>query len=183
MELEELKKQSIEIVDLKSQIEVLQKVVLTLQTEHNSLKTQVEQFLTDTVDHSKVQENTINDSVVHSQDVTVSLKEKNCSIDEYSQFTINFTFDVMNNTNKSIKGVQGTATFSDMFGVKILDLNCDFTGQTIAVNSSILVSNLVMNCNQFIDDHMKLYNTNTTDLLFNYKATAVVFTDGTVNSY
>jgi len=92
---------------------------------------------------------------------------------------VEFEFTLTNKTAKDIKGIQGVLTIKDMFGADIISINCDFTGNTIPANSSISVSDLGMDINEFMDDHVKLYNENYSDLIFGYGVTNIVYTDGT----
>lgn len=92
---------------------------------------------------------------------------------------VEFSFEVYNHTSKDIKGVQGVLTIKDLFGVDILSSSLDFTGQTISANGSIVVSGMGIDINQFMDEHVKLYNTNFDDLNFEYKVTSIVYSDGT----
>ena len=55
---------------------------------------------------------------------------------------------------------------------------CDFTGNTIDPGASYRESELSYECNQFIDDDMKLFNTRFEDLQFIYEVTSIVFSDG-----
>lgn len=91
---------------------------------------------------------------------------------------VNMIFEVTNNSDKDIKGVQGVLTVYDLFGVEIISINCDFTGKTIKSGDTITVSDLRYECNDFIDSDMKLYNTNYSDLKWAYKVTSIVYTDG-----
>lgn len=91
---------------------------------------------------------------------------------------VNFVFDVKNNSNKSIKGVQGKAIFKDQFGEEIKTIGCDFNGHTIKPGKTLKVSDLCLECNEFLDDDMELYSTKYKDLKFEYKVTKIVFSDG-----
>ena len=95
---------------------------------------------------------------------------------------VNMVFEVTNNTDKDIQGVQGVLTAYDLFGVKIISMNCDFTGKTIKSGETITVSDLSYECNDFIDSDMKLYNTNYSDLKWEYKVKSIVYTDGSTIS-
>jgi hypothetical protein len=86
---------------------------------------------------------------------------------------------VSNKTSKSIKGIQGVLTIKDLFGVKIISLNCDFTGQTIAGNSKVTYEGIGFDINQFKNDHVKVYNEDFEDLIFEYEVTKIVYSDGT----
>lgn len=94
---------------------------------------------------------------------------------------IEFTFDVMNRTDKVIKGVQGKLTVCDLFGEEILTISCDFTGNSIPAGNSITVDDLEMEINQFMDSHVKFYNTDFSDLKFEYEVTNIVYDDGSRN--
>lgn len=112
--------------------------------------------------------------------VTVTSKtnlEKDWSMGRYSD-AVEFSFEVKNRTDNTIKGVQGVLMIYDLFGVEILSINCDFTGNSIAPNSSITVSDLGMEINEFIDSHTKLYNTDFSDLQFEYEIKSIVYDDG-----
>lgn len=114
--------------------------------------------------------------------VKVSLKDKSVTpknIDNwiFSNY-VNFVFTVKNNSNKAIKGVQGTAVFKDQFGEEILTMGCDFNGYTLKSGAVRKVTDLVYECNEFMDEDMKLYSTKYKDLKFEYKVTKIVFSDG-----
>lgn len=114
--------------------------------------------------------------------VTVTVTNKinlpqNTSAGRYSDI-IELTFDVMNMADKAIKGIQGKLTICDLFGEEILIMNCDFTGNTIPANGSITVEDLGMDINPFIDEHVKVYNTDFSDLNFSYEVSNIVYEDG-----
>lgn len=118
-----------------------------------------------------------------NQKVTVKVTDKknleeNWDAGRYSP-RVEFSFRVFNNTSKDIKGVQGILTVKDLFGVDIMSSTLDFTGETIKANGSIAVSGMGMDINQFMDDHVKLYTTDFSDLKFEYEVTAIVYTNGT----
>ena len=71
-----------------------------------------------------------------------------------------------NITSKSIKGIQGVLTIKDLFGEKIISLNCDFTGKIIPTNDNRTYEGIGFDINQFMDDHIKVYNENFEDLIF-----------------
>lgn len=95
---------------------------------------------------------------------------------------VNMVFEVTNNTDKDIQGIQGVLTAYDLFGVEIISINCDFTGKTIKSGETITISDLRYECNDFIDSDMKLYNTNYSDLKWEYKVKSIVYTDGSTIS-
>ncbi len=92
---------------------------------------------------------------------------------------VTFDFNVTNNSNTAIKGVEGILTINDLFDKKIMSVGCDFTGKTIGVGSNVNFNNMVFECNRFSDEDTKLFATGYSDLKFTYNVTKIVFTDGT----
>lgn len=92
---------------------------------------------------------------------------------------VNFGFEITNNSGKDIKGIEGALTVKDLFGKEILTMGCDFTGNTIKKGEKYINSDLSFECNEFIDSHMQLFNTDYDDLQFHYEPTSIVFADGT----
>mgnify|MGYP004586992913 FL=1 len=92
---------------------------------------------------------------------------------------VTFVFELTNNSDKAIKGVQGILHISDLFGSSIMDVRCDFTGHTIQPSETYTNKDLSYDVNEFIDTDMKLYNEDYSDLIFEYEPTTIVFTDGT----
>ena len=103
---------------------------------------------------------------------------KNTSAWRFSNY-VTFVFDVTNNSDKTIKGVQGVLHIKDMFGTSIIDVGCDFSGYTVQPGETYTDSSMSLDVNEFIDSHMKLYNTAYSDLIFEYEPSMIVFTDGT----
>lgn len=86
-----------------------------------------------------------------------------------------FTFVVENKTDKTIKGIQGVVTVSDLFGKQTKKFNCDFTGQKIPAGEAVTFTDKYLEVNQFIDEEVKIYNEEYADLQFNYKVTDIVY--------
>lgn len=150
-----------------------------LATENKTLKAENEELKKKLADYEKAEQEKKEKETVQEGDVTVQLTGKTESTDRLQRRLINFVFTAKNNTEKSIKGVQGKAVFKDLFGDEILTMNCDFVGNTIEPGAEITISNLSMECNPFMEDNVKLYNTALDDLQFEYQLTSIVFTDGT----
>lgn len=91
---------------------------------------------------------------------------------------VNLVFDITNNGDKAIKGIEGILTTSDLFGKEILRNGCDFTGHTIEPGKTVTIKGLSLECNEFNDEHMKVFNTAFADLQFSYEITNIVYTDG-----
>ncbi|MBE5825255.1 MAG: hypothetical protein E7307_01325 [Butyrivibrio sp.] len=123
---------------------------------------------------------------VRDEEVVVTVIEKTNLAKNYKQNRysdrVEMTFRLENMTDRDIKGVQGTLTISDMFGVEIMSSGCDFTGNVIPANSSIDVSGLGFDINEFLDYHVKLYNTALEDLIFSYDISNVIYADGSAKS-
>ena len=120
---------------------------------------------------------------IEIQKVTVNVTDKQNLDVDYNAGRyyprVEFLFDVYNNTSKDMKGVQGKLTIKDMFGEDIILVGLDFTGKTINANSSVIFSGIGIDINQFMDDQVKVYNTDFDDLKFEYEVTAIVYSDGT----
>ncbi len=106
-----------------------------------------------------------------------STTPKNTSKWIFSNY-VNFVFEVTNNSDKDIKGVEGVLTVNDLFGKEILSMGCDFLGQTIKPGDTYRESDLSFECNEFMDAHMKMYNTDFSDLQFVYEVESIVYSDG-----
>lgn len=126
----------------------------------------------------------ITPNIEEVEDVTVEVTDKTVTPKNIDQFIYsnyaNFEFLITNNTEEDIKGIQGELNIKDLFGVDIITVGCDFTGRTIAAGSSITVDDLSLECNEFIDSNVKLYNEDYEDLQFTYIIKQIVFEDGTV---
>jgi len=163
----------------------LEEEINSLKEENDNLKAENEELKTQNAElenklnilEGKISEEEKQD-IVQEEDVKVELTDKFTFEGDYSDY-VGFVFDVTNNTDKTIKGVQGLATFKDMFGTEIIKIGADFTGRTIEPSQTSTVDDLSVEINEFMDDHMKLYATAYDDLKFEYKVTAIVFTDGT----
>ena len=175
-----------DVAPLQSQLDSLSSENSALASENTDLKNQNEN-LTDQVAalesevaayEAKESEQKI-ETTVQDGDAVIKLLNKTSETNQYGQYYARLVFSVTNNTSKTIQGVQGIAKFSDLFGVEIISTNCDFTGKTIDPSSTVEFGDLSFECNQFIDNNMKLYNTAYGDLQFEYTVKSIVFTDGT----
>lgn len=89
------------------------------------------------------------------------------------------SFEITNNTDKDIQGIEGMLEISDIFGKNILTVSCDFLGKTIKPHEQIVNDTLGYDINEFNTEDRKLYDTDFRDLKFAYKVKTIVFTDGT----
>lgn len=158
--------------ELEAQLESVTEERDFLQEELDSLKAQIKTEKAETV--------------LSENDVTVIVTGKSVTPMDSNNWVfynyVNFVFSITNNTEKDIQGIQGTLTVSDLFGVEIITISCDFTGNTIPAGETIVVDDLTYECNDFDDADMKLFNENYEDLKFAYTVTQIVFTDGTIKN-
>ena len=156
--------------ELESQLEAMTKERDSLKSELDTLKANIEEAEKETT--------------VQDGDVTVLVTDKTVTPKNPDQWIfsnyVNFVFSITNNTAKDIQGIQGELNISDLFGAEIMTVGCDFTGETIAAGATITNDDLSFECNEFMDEHMKLYNEEYKDLKFTYVVKQIVFTDGTV---
>ncbi len=107
--------------------------------------------------------------------------EKDTSAWRFSPF-VELVCKIENMTDKDIKGIEGELIINDLFGKQIITLEWDVTGEDISANGFITQKEYGLEINEFIDTHMKLYNTDYDDLKFEYKVKQIVYTDGTTES-
>ncbi len=134
---------------------------------------------------SNSQQNSIDTNTNSNVQVEVTNKynrDKDYSAGQYSE-RVEFSFRITNTGSKGIKGVQGTLIVKDLFQENLISIECDFTGNTISPNSYITVSDFGIDINQFMDNHLKLYNEKYEDLNFEYKVKTIVYTDSSVDNF
>ena len=156
--------------ELESQLQEVTKNRDALQSELDALKAEDEAEKAATT----VQEG---DITVLVTDKTVTPKDPDNWI--FSNY-VNFVFSITNNTEKDIQGIQGEVIVNDLFGKEILTVGCDFTGEIIPAGTTVTNDDLSFECNEFMSEHMKIFNENYKDLQFIYVTKQIVFTDGTV---
>lgn len=91
---------------------------------------------------------------------------------------ITFTFELTNNTNKDIEGVQGSVIITDIFGNEIKGINLAYD-DGIPAGESILYSGAV-DYNQFIDNDNKLKQTELSKLKYTWSVEQIIYTDGSM---
>lgn len=124
------------------------------------------------------------EAVIQDGDVAVKLIGKEDVEKDSSKWIFNsyskLKFEITNNTDKDIQGIEGKLKIMDLFGKEIIAMGCDFTGHTIPAGETMINDDLSFDINEFINDHMKFYTTAYEDLKSEYTVTQIVFTDGTV---
>ena len=119
------------------------------------------------------------DEVENEDEVQVTLLRKDTVPKDalngiYSDY-VTFEFEVKNNTDRGIRGIQGVLIVNDLFGVEILRINCDLVGTVTLPGNSYIDKDLSYECNQFNDADMKFYKTHYRDLNFEYKVTSIAY--------
>ena len=170
--------------ELKSQVESLSAVKESPSSELASAKEQKEEAgkkaaaLQATIDEmakeAEIQDGDVVVRLIGKEDV-----EKDSSKWIFNSYS-NLKFEITNNTDKDIQGIEGKLKIMDLFGKEILTAGCDFTGHTIPAGETVVNDDLSFEINEFINEHMKLYTTAYEDLKSEYTVTQIVFTDGTV---
>lgn len=69
-------------------------------------------------------------------------------------------------------------TVYDLFGKEIKNIGCDFTGKTIAVGETVTYDNMSIEINEFLDEDVKIYLTDFSDMQFSYEFISIVYSDG-----
>lgn len=167
----------------------LKKQIAQMQSENAELKSHIEESSkpsADTeVESTKEPESSHDEEKTDDKfsgiDMQVTNKvnhEKDIYNGRYSPF-IELVYQVSNNTDKVIQGIQGVLHINDMFDKNIINLNFDLTSESIPSMQSITVNDYGLEVNEFMDDHMKLYNTDYSKLIFKYEYKSVIFSDGT----
>ena len=85
------------------------------------------------------------------------------------------TFDLTNNTDKPIQGIQGLLIIDDLFGSNITKITCNFTGQIINPGETVENDEMGKEINEFVDTDVKIWNENYEDLKFSYLVNSVVY--------
>lgn len=153
-------------------------VVALLSSCSNSSLEKENEELQKQVEAQQAQIDKLNgESTAQEDDVTVFFAGK-ATLDDDITNSAYFSFDVTNNTDKPIKGIEGVATFNDMFDKEIMTMQCDLTGQTIQPGETAKFDQLSYSCNQYIDEEAKLYNTDYFDMKLVYQVKTIVFEDG-----
>lgn len=166
----------------------LQKQIAELESENEDLKSQIEESSKQSADietesisesHETVNNEKSNDkfSDIRVQIIDKVNHEKDIHNGQYTPF-VELVYQVTNNTDKEIKGIQGVLHINDMFDENILNMNFDLTSKSVPANQSITVNNFGLDINEFLDEHTKLYNTDYDKLIFKYEFSKVIFSDG-----
>ena len=111
--------------------------------------------------------------------VTVSVLSKRNSEGEYGRKFVYFDTAYENHSTKDILGIKGVMKITDIFGDKVLNIGWSYD-KDLAASATASEKGLGVDINQFKDDDMKLWNTDTTKLKFAFEISKIVFKDGSV---
>ena len=92
-------------------------------------------------------------------------------------------FDIENQGDNNIKGIEGILYVYDMFGNNFMSLTFNMTGFTLLANSSLKLDDWGREINPFIDSDVKLRDSDFVDLSFDFVVSSVVYTDGTKETF
>lgn len=94
--------------------------------------------------------------------------------DYQTQITMDLKFT--NETDKEIKGVEGVLTFFDIFDNKISATKISYDKGIPASQSKVWKSGI--DFNQFMDEDIKLKNTELEDLKYKWEVSTIIYADG-----
>lgn len=169
---------------LKAENESLSVQVESLSSELETLKSEKDKSDAELASIKESIEAAKKEAELQTEDVTVVVIDKSELPEDIHNGRYNdyctLKFQITNNTDKDIQGVEGRLYVRDLFGKDIANFGCDFTGQTVPVGQSVTNDSMALEVNPFMDEHTKFYNTAFADLKFEFKVSQIVFTDGSV---
>ncbi len=97
---------------------------------------------------------------------------------QYGQRAVVFDIAYENKGSKDIEGVKGVLHIADIFGDELMNINWSFD-EGIKAGQSSVERGSGMDINQFMDRHMKLWNTDFSKMKTRFEVDTIVFADGT----
>lgn len=110
--------------------------------------------------------------------VSVALVGKKNSYEQYERRFVGLHIAYENKTDKDMVGVKGVLRITDIFGDKILNIRWSYD-EGIPANSTRVERGSGLRVNQFMDEHMKLWNSDFEKLKATFEVQTVIFKDGT----
>lgn len=107
----------------------------------------------------------------------MSVLPKNYDVGRYSE-RLDFTYAVMNKTDKAISGIKGVTVFTDQFGTEITKMNLSMD-EDVPAKATRTIAGYGKDINQFDDDDRKLSNTPFSKMKVTFVTEMIVFADGT----
>ena len=166
-----------QLQDASKKIDSLEQKVVELQRERDaalSEKLELELLIGELLEERRLEENDVTVAVIDKVNTP-----KNTDKWIFSSYST-FHFSITNHTEKDIKGIQGVLDIQDMFGETILRVKCDLTSDVVKAGETVMNKDLSLEINEFINDDVKVYNTEYENLIFIYDINQILFTDGTL---
>lgn len=122
---------------------------------------------------------------IELQKVTLEITDKGFHQADYMsgsyQDQITMSLKFTNNTDKEIRGVEGTLTFYDIFDNEISTKSISYDKEIPAKESKIWESGI--DYNQFMDEDVKLKNTELKNLKYKWNVSTIVYVDGNKDTF
>ena len=156
--------------------------------QHLSNVAKEKKELSDSLQQGGTNKNTATNSEqakLETKKVTLEITSKSfhqadiMSGDFQDQITMDLKFT--NETDKEIKGVEGTITFFDIFDNKISALQISYDKGIPVGQSKVWKSG--MDFNQFMDENIKLKDTELKDLKYKWEVSTIVYADGSKETF
>ncbi len=120
-----------------------------------------------------------------TQKVTLEITKKGFNAADYTsgsyQDQITMSLKFTNTTDKEIRGVEGAITFYDIFDNKISATKVSYDKGIPANSSKIWESGT--DYNQFMDEDIKLKNTELKDLKYKWEVSTIIYADGSKETF
>ena len=105
--------------------------------------------------------------------------EKNASAWRFNDF-VELKMNCKNNTDKDIIAVKGIIHITDLFGNGIINISLLYDTGTISAKSEVDIKDIGLEVNQFMEEHIKLRDTEFEKLKFTFETESVAFADGSI---
>ena len=117
--------------------------------------------------------------------VTLEITKKGFNAADYMSGTyqdqITMSLKFTNTTDNEIRGVEGVLTFYDIFDNKISSTKVSYVESIPANGSKVCESGT--DYNQFMDEDVKLKNTELKDLKYKWEVSTIIFADGSKETF
>ena len=110
--------------------------------------------------------------------LSVAVAAKRHSTGKYDQRLVLLDVAFENKGSKDIAGVKSLLRITDMFGDKIINLRWSFD-DGVAAGKMFVEKGAGLKINEFMDNHLKLWNSDLEKLKFSFEVQKIIFKDGT----
>lgn len=110
--------------------------------------------------------------------LTTTLISKKDEMGEYGKRFVNLDMAYENKSDRGIQGVKGVLRITDIFGDKIMNITWSYD-KGIQAKKRVLETGSGIDINQFMSEHMKLWNTDFDKLKSSFEVETIIFEDGT----